>query len=319
MARRSFDIGPKRAPAAPTRRRRRRHAPKEEPKKASHPRLATRAPKRKLRDRRREALMRNATLTVLAALALAGGIVYLLWLPEVRITSVKAAGFGDAGALESIAAEELKGTYGGILPKDSFFFYPERAIRAAILKRYPAVSAVSVSRTGFDAIALRASERVAAFWWCGVPENLSARTGNCYEADVEGLVFAPAAERAAEEATSSAPNDTLRVYAELDAADAGDSYPLRARVLGAGSLPDILRFARAIKSLGVPIASIAIRGDEADLFVPPSTRITYVVGHEQTAASSAEAAFKGLNLVDGSLVYVDLRFDGKVYIKRKGE
>ncbi|HRH24694.1 MAG TPA: hypothetical protein PK109_03875, partial [Candidatus Paceibacterota bacterium] len=60
-----------------------------------------------------------------------------------------------------------------------------------------------------------------------------------------------------------------------------------------------------------------IRGDEADLFVPPGTRVTYVVGQEVEAAKSAEAAFKGLNLVDGSLLYVDLRFDGKVYVKRR--
>lgn len=317
MARRSFDIGPKRAAPAVAKPRRRK-APKEE-KKATHPRLSTRAPKKKLRDRRREEVTRNIALVAGAILVVAGIVIYLFWRPEIRISKVEASGFGDTSSIESLASAELKGTYSGILPKNSFFFYPERAIRASILKRYPAISAVSVSRTGFDSIALKASERVSAFWWCGTPANLSAQEGNCYQADVEGLVFAPAAELSAEEAASSTPSDMLRVYAELDGAGADDAYPLRARVLGAGSLPDILRFARAVKTLGVPVASVAIRGDEADLFVPPSTRITYVVGHEAQAARSAEAAFKGLNLVDGSLVYVDLRFDGKVYLKRKGE
>lgn len=318
MARRSFDIGPKRPAAAPSARKKKRKAPKEE-KKASHPRLSTRAPKRKLRDRRREETFRNMGLIVAGALIAVGAVVYLLWRPEIRISKVEAAGTGDATALESLASAELQGTYSGVLPKNSFFFYPERSIRASILKRYPSISAVSVSRTGFDSIALKTSERVSAFWWCGTPGNLSALEGSCYEADVEGLVFSPAVEVSAQMASTSAPSDTLRVYADLDTAEAGDSYPLRARVLGAEKLPDILRFARAIKSLGIPIASVAIRGDEADLFVPPSTRITYVVGHEQAAAKSAEAAFKSLNLVDGSLIYVDLRFDGKVYLKRMGE
>ncbi len=314
MARRSFDIGPKRSEPAP---RRKRRVKKEEPKKTSHPRLSTRAPKRKLRDRRREEMVRTLTILVAGVLLAAGVVVYLLWRPEVRISQVTASGAGDAEVLSSIASAELKGTYGGVFPRDSFFFYPERAIRASILKRYPAISAVSVSRTGFDAIAVKASGRVSAFWWCGTPAQLSAAEGGCYEADVEGLVFSSAVET--EETASSTPSDTLRVYAELDAASSTDSYPLRARVLGADSLPDILRFARAVKTLGVPVASVAIRGDEADLFVPPSTRITYVVGHESEAAKSAEAAFRTLNLVDGSLVYVDLRFPGKVYLKRAGE
>ncbi len=314
MARRSFDIGPKKSAPAPVSRSRKKGKAKKEAKN-THPRLSTRAPKRKLRDRRREELVRNAVLLSIGVLAVAGIAVYLLWLPEVRISRVEAAGFTDADSVKAIAEDELHGTYMSVLPKNSFFFYPERAIRASVLERYPAVAAVSVSRTGFDSIALKASERVSAFWWCGTPSNLSAKTGNCYESDVEGLVFAPASESGA----STTPNDMLRVYAELDTASSTDSYPLRARVMGADSLPDVLRFARAVKMLGVPVASVAIRGDEADLFVPPSTRITYVVGHEQAAAKSAEAAFKGLNLVDGSLVYVDLRFDGKVYLKRVGE
>lgn len=316
MAKRSFDIGPKRT-AAPAPARKRRRAKKEEPKKSSHPRLSTRAPRRKLRDRRREELTRNAFLIAAGALIAVGAVVYLLWLPAVRISEVHAAGFGDAAALESIAGAQLKGTYGGVLPKNSFFFYPEAQIRSAILDEYPAISAVSVSRNGFDSLSLKAIARVSAFWWCGTPASLSDAHGGCYEADAEGLVFAPAIEPDA--AASSSPSNMLRVYADLDAASSTDTYPLRARVEGAGSLPAILRFVRSIQALGVPVASIAIRADEADLFVPPSTRITYVVGHEAAAAASAEAAFKDLNLVDGSLVYVDLRFDGKVYIKRKGE
>jgi hypothetical protein len=30
-----------------------------------------------------------------------------------------------------------------------------------------------------------------------------------------------------------------------------------------------------------------------------------------------EVFFEGLNVVDGSLEYIDLRFDGKVYLKRR--
>lgn len=314
MARRSFDIGRKQsAPKAAAKRRRRKAAPVK--KESTHPRLATRAPKRKLRDRRRDEMVRNLVLIAAAVALVVGAIIYLFWLPTVRINEVHASGFGDPTSLESIAQKELKGTYAGVLPRNSFFFYPEREIRAAILERYPGISAISISRSGFSSITLKGSERAAAFLWCGAPSSLAADDKTCYQADAEGLVFASAT---FQEGTSTM-SDLIHVYANLAEASSTDSYPLKARVQGASSLPDILRFARAMKALSVPVASIAIRGDEADLFVPPSTRITYVVGHETTAAAAAQAAFSGINLVDGSLEYVDLRFEGKVYIKRRGE
>ncbi len=313
MAKRSFDIGPKRRKAATP-------ASKAKPaKKNTHPRLATRAPKRKLKDRRREEGVRTLGFMVFSVLVATGAILYVLWLPALRITEARVQGYGNAEAIETIAKAELKGTYGGIVPKNSFFFYPERTIRAAILEEFPAIAAVSVSRTDMHAIALKTTPRASAFWWCGTPENLSAEIGNCYDADVEGLVFEKAVELSAEVATSSASDHMLHVYAHLETGSTTDQYPLKARVEGAKMLPDVLRFVKAIQGFGVPVASIAIRGEEADLFVEPSTRITYVIGHEREAAKSAEAAFKKLNLVDGSLEYVDLRFDGKVYLKRRGE
>ena len=47
------------------------------------------------------------------------------------------------------------------------------------------------------------------------------------------------------------------------------------------------------------------------------TRVTYVLGDEQNAFTALTSARDDLNLADGSLEYVDLRFDGKVYLKKK--
>lgn len=313
MARRSFDIKPK---------KRTRSAPqkKEKPeKKHTHPRLATRAPKRKLKDRRREAFMRMVTLTGVAGVVALGAVLYVLWMPALRIERVEASGYGNADALIALAKEELEGKYAGVVPKNSFFFYPERAIRTSILEAYPAIVSVSVSRTSFTSLSLKANERVTAFWWCGTPEHLSSHTGDCYEADVEGLIFSRAVPLEAENTASTTGDNVLRVYGSLESASSTEGYPLRARVVGASTLPEVLRFVATIQGFGIPIASVALRGDEADLFVAPSTRITYVIGKEKEAAKVAEIGFPKLNLMDGSLEYVDLRFEGKMYLKRAGE
>jgi hypothetical protein len=73
-----------------------------------------------------------------------------------------------------------------------------------------------------------------------------------------------------------------------------------------------------MRTLGADIVSIDIRGDEADLYTRAGTRITYVLGREQQAAGLAASAFPTLKLNDGSLLYVDLRFDSKVFFKKKG-
>ena len=317
MAKRSFDIGRKPVSASPRpKKRRRTKAKKEKPEKAkgTHPRLSTRSPKKKLRDRKRDAFTRTAVLTVLTLLACAGGLVYVFWLPSLRITEVSAADSPNPSLITSVTKQNLSGTYDGFIPKNSFFFYPEHSIRAAILDADPRIAAVSFTRTSFTALSIKTSPRVAAFLWCGSPASLSAEDTTCYEADSEGLVFVQA-----DTSASSTTNALLHVYANLDTSSTTGTYPLKARVEGSEKLPAILRFAHQIEKLKAPLASVAIRGDEADLFVAPSTRITYVIGHEKQAEESAQAALPKLTLTDGSLVYVDLRFDGKVYVKRKGE
>ena len=307
-ARKSFDV-PRRAPAkkvavapAPTRR-----------KKAAPKKPTPRVRESTLRQRRREERNRVVWIWVVLIVIVVGGVIYGLWRPEVRIATVTAE-----DSLKVIAEEQLEGTYAHILPRDSIFFYPERDIREAVLEARPEVSAVSVSRSGLTSLSLSAVERSVAFWWCGTPESATAAIDTCYEADAEGLIFRPAL--VYENASSTPSGSTLRIYANLLDATNTPAYPLRARMESLESIPDALRFVKAMKALGVSPVSIAIRWDEADLFIPSSgrgTRITYVLGREEAAAALATSVFPTLNLVDGSIEYVDLRFSGKAYVKRR--
>lgn len=308
-AKRSFDV--RRKPAtrsAPTPTRGRRT-------QASRPTKAATAKKRAsaLSERRREAKHRLFWLYVGLAVLLVGVVIYGFWRPEVRIATVQS----EDTTLVALAKEALEGTYGYVIPRDSIFFYPERDVRQAVLDARPEVSAVSVSRSGLTAISIDTIERTVAFWWCGTPESASAGDSSCYEADAEGFIFRPAG---VVDASSTPVGTALRMYAELEDATSTPDYPLRGKMESLESVPDVLRFVKAMKALGVSPVSLAIRGDEADLFVPSSgrgTRITYVLGREEAAAKLAAAVFPRLNLTDGSIEYVDLRFNGKAYIKRR--
>lgn len=308
-ARKSFDVRRKPAarpaPKAPTRRRK--------PARTRAPIAPKRRGPGTLRDRRREERNRMLGVWVVLAAVLVGAVVYIFWRPEIRIATVEAQ-----PSLVSIAEAELEGTYWHVFPRDSIFFYPERDIRAAVLEAHPEISALSISRSGLTSISIDTISRTAAFWWCGTPESASAANTSCYEADAEGLIFRPAI--VSEEASSTPSGSTLRIYAALLDATSTPSYPLRAHMESLEAIPDVLRFVKAMKALGVSPVSLAIRGDEADLFIPSSgsgTRITYVLGREEAAASLAGSVFPTLNLTDGSIEYVDLRFSGKAYVKRR--
>ena len=92
---------------------------------------------------------------------------------------------------------------------------------------------------------------------------------------------------------------------------------LGASVTGAKYIPELLRFAKTLKSLGAIVTSVQLRGDEADLYTVYGTRITYVLGREQQAATLAATAFPSLTLSNNSLLYVDLRFDSKIFFKKR--
>lgn len=274
---------------------------------------------------RRQKARRKLQIALLVILALLlAGLVALLWQPFVRVQTIESSGPHDA-ELRVLVGEVLKGTYAYVLPRDSIFIYPEITARERILTEFPDIVAVSISRSGFTTLTVKSVPRTSAFTWCGV----SALTPEpCYEADAEGLVFArvegvPTApfpdSAATTSATSTEPNlSSLRVYAPLSQETPDEGTPLRAHVMGAGRLPDALRFVKAMKLLNVGIVSVEIRGDEADLYTPQGTRITYILGKEVEAAALASSAFPTLSMNDGTLEYVDLRFEGKVYLKKRG-
>lgn len=230
---------------------------------------------------------------------------YALWLPALRMHEVSASG-PHAEDMQSIARGRLQGTHAFIVPRNSLFFIPESDIRAHILDAFPDIEAVSISAQGLNTLVLIATPRSQAFLWCGAAPDLS--DGTCYETNAEGLIFAR---------HTDVDSPSLKVYGSIEG-QTGES-PLRARIVYASRIPDALRFVKAMQQLNAGVIALALRGDEADLYTEGGTRITYVLGKEEQAASTAASIFPQLNVNNGSILYVDLRFEGKGYFKRAEE
>lgn len=277
---------------------------------------------------RRRARRQRIAVALIILIALSGaGIAYELRQAVVRIADITVLGADQS--LSDIAAAQLQGDYLGIIPRDSIFFFPASRIRAGIMATHPNIAAVSVARTSLTGISVRPSYRVPIARWCGTSlastpaaDAASAETmpaENCYLFDANGLLYAlavPGDNASTTEATSS-PDKTVTPFVLFSPLESDGVPAIHQTLKDADELPGVFDFARQIGTLGSAVGTIVIRGDEVDFFLASSTaRITYLLGDEQNAFTAFVSAKDQLNPSDPMLEYADLRFPGKIYVKR---
>jgi hypothetical protein len=267
-------------------------------------------------EQRRNRRRRNIIFFIILLLSLLIVAVYGLRQDAIRVSHTEI--IGADSSFESYAISAMQGNYFGIIPRDSIFFFPESRIRDQILIDHPDIAAVSLSRNGFTDISINVAYRVPVARWCGSTgsaDSLQAsssqtvsQTEACYVFDASGFIYASVA-------TTTEPINTFSLYAPL----IGDTpEPLRATIANTEKLPSVFNFARQLGMLGASTTKIVIRTEgEVDDILANGTRITHLLGDEQNAFTALVSAGEGINLSSGTIDYVDLRFDGKVYLKKK--
>jgi len=261
-----------------------------------------------LRARRKRARRRLSIFLAVLLVVIIGTLIWLAWQPYFRISSIEV--FDADQSLAIYAKNALAGSYFGIVPRDSYFFVPESKIRTEILEANPQIAAVSIFHAGATSLSIKVSERVPIARWCGATYDESASTSpqaiNCYLFDASGYLYATA--------TSDTGLNSFAVYQSLTASS---SDPIGATLASASALPDAFAFARSLNDFGSPVESVVVRSDEVDDLLASGTRITYVLGQEQQAYSALDSAKSTMDLSDGSVAYVDLRFPGDIYVKQE--
>ncbi len=261
----------------------------------------TRQQQRLAERRRRIRRIEQSVLGVILLGALVG-LVWLLWRPGIRIADIEVQGaYGEE--IKHLAHDTLGGSIAFLFPRDSIFLLPEDNIRTRVLATYPDIASVTISRTGFSSIEIGVVPRVPAIRWCGEEYPASA---TCYVADADGLIFASAAST----------TDGFSLYAPLTEAT---SSPIRAYIKKAAEiLPGVTEFAAALAEHNLTAESIVLSEDEARVYLAGSgTYITYVLGKERETIALLSLTMSNLPVPIDSLEYVDLRFPGKAYFKKK--
>lgn len=269
----------------------------------------------RLAARRRRIRRRVFIASLVLLVVVLGAFIYGLQQSSVRISHIVM--YGADQSLADIAATAMRGSYLGIVPRDSVFFVPESRIRDAIMAADPRIAAVSIFRDGLSELSIKIDYRVPIARWCGAtPPSIVASSTEpqsppgCDIFDANGFVYAST--------SVEKPLNDFVLYESLASAEGQTLIdPVGATLPHAEELPSVFDFARQLASFGSPVTSVVLRGDEVDDYLVSGTRVTYVLGNEENAFTALASARADLNLADGSIDYVDLRFPGKVYLKRK--
>ncbi len=266
---------------------------------------------------------------------LLGMVLWGLWQSSVRFSRVAVSG-GDS-AMAVTAQRAMRGTYFHLIPRNSVFFYPAGSVRRALMSSDPSIAAISLRRSGGATLRVTVTDRVALARWCGADSTPTFQ--QCYVFDPSGFLFAttsPLIRQAASVASSTAtsslpmqvaavamapvssvagkPLDSYVVYEPLATSTAG---PIGATLPNAAAFPEVFSFAQQLTPFGSEVRTIAIKNGEVDDTLASGTVVKYLLADASRALSALTAARQDINLADGSIEYVDLRFNGKVYVKKK--
>jgi hypothetical protein len=136
---------------------------------------------------------------------------------------------------------------------------------------------------------------------------------NCYVFDASGFVYATSSSDSISSPQAAQSVNSFIVYES----PANENETIGSTLPNAEKLPAAFDFARQLGTLGSTVIRVILHDGEVDDYLASGTRITYVLGNEQNAFTALVSGRENFNLADGSIAYVDLRFDGKVYLKKK--
>lgn len=198
--------------------------------------------------------------------------------------------------------DALSGDYFGVIPRDSIFFFPEKRIRAIILSNHSDMAAVSISRSSLTSLSIKIDTRTPIARWCGSSPD---RIEDCYLFDANGFIYA-----------TSSTMQPLNSFVFYQTIASTTSY-IGSILPNAERIPAAFDFARRLSTFGSPVTRIVFHDGEADEYLESGTRVTYVLGNEENSLTALVSARENVNLADGSVEYIDLRFDRKMYLKKK--
>jgi hypothetical protein len=277
--------------------------------------------KERLKRKRKQAAV-NVVLVAITVFLLVGATAWVSARPHIRIATITVHGTSilRSDEITSFVRHEMDGKYFFLFPKDNVFFYPKKTIAHDLLASFKRIRSVEISSDGFTALSVSITERAPYSLWCGITApTVSGNTETCYFTDQEGFIFA--------EAPRFSDNVYLKFYGPLvGAATTTAAPPIGSSFLTAEQFRKINLFRDLLDRVHVKIyrASAIGEGDFGFAMDGGGTIFFNVSQDPVRLASDFESAYRaelgdpGDQNLRAHLMYVDLRFAGKVFFKKNG-
>jgi len=279
-----------------------------------------------LKKRRQRAILNKFFIFLLGLALIFIFLVYISRIDRLNIKEIEIAGnkIVETETIKTTIEQQIARKYLWIFPKANILYYPKNTIKNELQNKFKRLKDISLSIKDNKILKVSLSERLALYIWCGAmsPEALlledsrsKASGEKCYFLDEDGYVF--------DEAPYFSGDVYFKFYGSLDTDNPLGSY------FSKQNFKQLISFKDILTNMKLKIIALSIiNNEDAEMilvkgrFSITEPKIIFKINADfQNIAENLQAAINTEPLQSkfknkyGTLQYIDLRFENKVYDK----
>ncbi|MDQ3244900.1 MAG: hypothetical protein M3P22_00935 [bacterium] len=244
------------------------------------------------------------------------GLIFLANWKEINIDNVNVTGnkIIESKEIEDIIHKNLSGKYLWLIPKTNGLLYPEDKILDELHNKYKRINTLEIDTNDFKTLDVTLTENIASYTWCGDTQVVDATEESCYFIDKDGYVF------------DKAPNFSGDVYYRFY----GEIKKQNDSPIGFYFMPKIfnnlINFKQVLDNIKLETSSIFVKGKDTEISLKKNNNAKIIfktnddliqIGQNIQSSVLTDPLKSRIEKEYDSLLYIDLRFDNKVYYKFK--
>lgn len=247
--------------------------------------------------------------------------VYISRLSKININEIQVLGNKvlDVDKIKKVVQEQINGKYLWLFPKTNIFYYPKNVIEKELQNNFKRLDNISFSIKDRKVLEVSVNERIASYTWCGVVVPTSDNNQKCYFMDADGYIF--------DDAPYFSPGVYFKFYGNSD----GLNFESPSGVyFQKEKFSKIVELKNNLESLKLNPTSFSVDPQGRGYFYLGNSEPSFGPEIKIQMDSDFEKIFENLQAAVtteplkskiknnlSSIIYIDLRFENKVYPKFK--
>ena len=273
---------------------------------------------REIYKRRRQAKFKKAIIWVVIVLIFFIGLSFVSRIKEINIQTINVKGNNvlTKEEITKVVEGQLNGRYFYLFNKRNGFIFPSKKIKEALQNSFERIEAIDVHEDNVKTLTVSVKERAGVYLLCD-PHVEGVDDKPCFYVDAAGLVF------------SQAPFFSGNVYFRFYDGRSGATHEVGKKFMDTAEFVRLTDFIYYLGKLGIKVDGINLKDKDEDEFIlaspndetaPP--KILFMkdsdykkIAGDMTAAIATEPLKSLYKNSFDKLLYLDLRFENKVYYK----